>query len=232
MSVPRVQKQIDSIEEFVDEKSVAFRHRVFVITDSKGRYISKYLERRDFVEIVYRGGARIGDKALLGRLRGRISGLSKPIVMLWLGTCDITQKQRGGSAISMRQTDVKEIINRLQEMILVIKGMNNSAEVVCLQCPAYSISIWNNKHGCEGDGKEEDKVLESFIEEFNSEVDAINSFYTPKFTLDLLKNTKTGTRSRYYLNFNALYLDGIHPGEIISKLWFLKMKKLALDRHE
>jgi len=55
---------------------------------------------------------------------------------------------------------------------------------------------------------------------------------TPKFTLDLLKNTKTGTRSRYYLNFNALYLDGIHPGEIISKLWFLKMKKLALDRHE
>ena len=53
---------------------------------------------------------------------------------------------------------------------------------------------------------------------------------TPKFSMDLLKNTTTnkGKRSRYYYNYH-LYTDGIHPSDDLAKLWLLRIKKTDLN---
>ena len=79
MSLNSIRKQIERIGDEVEDYSGP-GSRVFLVTDSKGRCLSRYLERRDFLDIVWESGARVGNEGLLGRLRRKIEGLPNPIV--------------------------------------------------------------------------------------------------------------------------------------------------------
>jgi len=52
MSVNSIAKQISRIEEVLEGWSEVRDRKVLIITDSKGRYRSRHLERRDSLEIV------------------------------------------------------------------------------------------------------------------------------------------------------------------------------------
>ena len=230
MSVSKVNKEISHFETLLRDERRPGR-RAFVVTDSKGRYLSRCLERRDYLQFIWRGGARIGDDDLLGVLEEKIRDMQEPLVLIWLGTCDLTklgQRKR----VSLRRIEPTDLRNALDEMQKKILQINSSSKVIFLKCPVYSISKWNESHGLdlqERDGS--DDQLETAVKNFNEVIDSLNNCYTPKFSLDLLKNTKTkhGRQSRYYFNFKDLYLDGIHPGPEVSKLWLLRIRKIFFD---
>ena len=91
----------------------------------------------------------------------------------------------------------------------------------------------NKDHGCEEESdKECDNMLQVRIDCYNSLQMELNGHRSgPKFSLDILKNTKTkhGKRSKYLYNFKKLYLDGIHPSELLSRLWLIRIRKFILS---
>ena len=226
MSLNSIRKQIERIGDEVEDYGGP-GSRVFLVTDSKGRCLSRYLERRDFLDIVWESGARVGNEGLLGRLRRKIEGLSNPIVLLWLGTCDFTEKGRRGK-LFIRGLDAGDVFKALENMKSEILRFNSSVRVVFLQCPFYSVKTWNDFKGHPSDDSD-DKTLEGLLSTFNKAIDDFNDMYTPKFSLDLEKCTKhKGKPSKFYFRVQDLYTDGIHPGEELSKLWLLKVKKLVM----
>lgn len=222
MSVNNLKKQIEKLGDAVED----YHHtgsRCFLVTDSKGRYLSRHLERRDYLDIIWKSGARVEDAALLSRLEVKLKDLKAPLVLLWLGTCDFTKLERN-KTISLRNISAEDVFSKMVKMHTSVLQINSSARVQFLQCPVYSMKTWNTLKGF---SDSDDKDLEDLVAKFNELVDSYNSMYTPKFSLDLEKNTKTkkGSRSRYYFNYN-LYIDGIHPGPEIAQLWILKIRKL------
>ena len=82
-----------------------------------------------------------------------------------------------------------------------------SEEIVYLECPVYSMKMWNALHGeRESEG---DKELEDKVEQLNTEIRRLyGSYIVPKFSLDLLKNTKNEKgHYRYFYNYKDLYID-------------------------
>lgn len=230
MSVSKVDKEITRFETLLREERRPGR-RAFVVTDSKGRYLQRSLEHRDYIQFIWRGGARIGDESLLDALREKIVDMQEPLVFIWLGTCDLT-KIGARKRISLRGMGIPQLRAALLEMKTKVLAINNSSTVIFLRCPIYSIVKWNGSHNLEvqeSDGSDGD--LEGSVKSLNEVIDEINNFYTPKFSLDILRNTKTrhGQHSRYFYNFKDLYLDGIHPGPQLSKLWLLRIRKSFFD---
>lgn len=233
MSLNNIKKQTEKIEESIENFTSCDR-RVFLVTDSKGRNLSRHLQRRDFLDIIWKSGAQTCSEELKARVRQKVLGLQNPLILLWLGTCDFTQK-RPCSKIAIRGVTSKDVFLSLEKFRSEILSYNDTCQVVILQCPVYSISTWNVRKGGHADAyKDEDCVLQDNVSNFNDAVDNFNCFYTPKFSLDLQRNTKTkkGQRSKYYFHFSDLYTDGIHPGEELSKLWLFKIKKLIMNLTE
>lgn len=52
--------------------------RASVALHSKGRYLSRCLEHRDFLQFIWGGGARIGDEDFLDALREKITHMQEP----------------------------------------------------------------------------------------------------------------------------------------------------------
>lgn len=78
-SVKTVDKEILRFETVLREERRPGRS-AFAVTDSKGRYHQRCLEHRDYIQFIWRGGARIGwEKTLFS------------VVFNWLGTCDLTK---------------------------------------------------------------------------------------------------------------------------------------------
>jgi len=151
------------------------------------------------------------------------------MVLLWLGTCHFTEKKRRGN-ICLRGVTLAEVLYEVEEAVLYIQQRNSSVQVILPQCPVYSIKHWKNDRGFDGDYDLNVRQLEELIQIFNEIVDEKNDMSPPKFSMVLLKNTKTdkGKRSRYYYNYN-LFTNAIHPSDYLAKLWLLRIKKTVLN---
>jgi hypothetical protein len=232
MSVESVKRSIQRFSREVELHDRLSR-KVFLLTDSKGRCLSHHLERQDFISIIHKGGAKIGEQEFITRLGQNIDGENRPVIFVWLGTCDMT-RMIGRRFIELNDFNPETFKHRLEAMKCAILQANQSSEIYFLQCPYYSIYYWNKSKGRDDSSdKENDKVLEERIDRFNLiqfEL-SYNTSRGPKFSLDLLKNTKTkqGKRNKYFNNFKDLYTDGIHPSADISKLWLLRIKQFALN---
>ena len=101
-------------------------------------------EGEDLITFIHQGSARSNNSNLIRRVLETIKGLHEPYVMIWLGTCDLTQKLDGGY-ISLNSVEVKDIIGHFRDFQKEIKSVNETAEILFLQCPVYSIKLWN-KH--------------------------------------------------------------------------------------
>lgn len=234
MSLGNLRRQLDRFESEVFFDKVQ-RRRAILVSDSKGRYLRNEIGRgEEILDVISESGASSNDGRLLPSVREKIIGLDRPLIFLWLGTCDFTEK-RGGRFIHLRDISVEDVIARIRDLKTRILEVNGSAEIVTLCIPIYSIEEYNSHRGhqhCEI-FKDDDTVLQQKVESFNTEVLSLNEVHTPNFSRDLLKNTKRrrprSVSSSYILKFKDLYIDGIHPCPLLSKVWLRKIQKIVCE---
>ena len=155
MSANNIVKQLEKDEyKFTFSGKTPIR-KAFMLTDSKGRYLLEQAERGyDIIDIIFESGAnsvtsdpnahrqQTKTDRLLSELLSRITGLSRPLVLLWLGTCDFTKLDY--PFVILRADAEGPIISDNFKVILEkIRSANATAEILFLECPMYSIEMWN-----------------------------------------------------------------------------------------
>lgn len=73
-----------------------------------------------------------------------VEEVNNPIVLIWLGTCEITKKE--GKYASLRDYPFQNIENTLTDYRTLrdkIKRGNENASVHFIECPCYSITRYN-----------------------------------------------------------------------------------------
>ena len=129
-------------------------------------------------------------------------------------------------------------MNDVYQNFLDMKGRilnaNPTAEVLFLECPMYSTQMWNamKSHEDPSQLKEADRIIIEKMRDLNVFFHNQNASPTPKLSEDLNKK-KTKTRkghSRHVYYLKELNTDGIHPIDIVSKLWLKKFQKIVLEK--
>ena len=220
------QKQLDRLESEVFFNRPQ-RRQAFLMTDSKGRYLEAQVHRGEaIVDIVWKSGARVDNKELLSIISDKIMNLDRPVVLVWLGTCEFTEK-RGRNIYLREQNSVADVLARLQALKANIIKQNSSTEVIFLKCPIYSIIHENDRDSFSS----EDEQLHEKLEILNQDISHLNATTVPNLSMDLLKNTKRkqGCRSNCVYKFQDLYKDGVHPIDILAELWLRKIQKIVCN---
>ena len=103
---------------------------------------------------------------------------------VWLATCDLTSKTKGGAVILNPIDQTQDILEQYQTIINLMKEYPNS-KVTLLETPLYSIVRYNQFKGFKSSSKEgekskpsfdhdQDKELQSPILNLNSQIKILN----------------------------------------------------------
>jgi len=97
MSVSKTIKEYKKLYHLYKRANIA-RHTI-LFTDSKGAAIKEVLPEfaRGRFTIVKRGGATTIDERLIKELLSEVRSHDDPIVLVWLGTCELTEKKFAGA---------------------------------------------------------------------------------------------------------------------------------------
>ena len=183
-------KNLRRIKWLEDQENIGGLRDVIIRGDSKARYLMSQIHEDPYININHRGGATIRNTAFLGNYTlNRIRRSYKPIVIIWLGTCELTVKQ--GKYIRL----VDNIDNRLDEIDIeyteykeCVHRANNQSTVIFLDCPFFSIPLWNKYKGHHNPDcfELEQATLERAIRRLNIILRSINDeCRAPKLSLDL-----------------------------------------------
>lgn len=143
-----------SVRKIVQEQRKAYRRirgiklerEIFLFTDSKGEYLKDFVPSsvKDKFHIVSKRGATVYNKVHRENLIGQISGVENPLILVWLGTYEITKKD--DKIISLKEYPYQSIEFTLTEYRVLkeqIIQANISAKVLFLDCPYISITRAN-----------------------------------------------------------------------------------------
>ena len=229
MSLSKISKELDKIRDLRLQDKQCSRE-IILLSDSKGDYIKRQLSSSEQknLEIISVKGATANSPRLKQLLFEKTRSGSSPIVIVWLGTCELTEKDnrkikiRNYSGLS-DHGKITKILENYCTLKASITEQLPKAKVIFLECPYYSISRWNNEENSEQDNK-----LRGLIDKLNSEIQQFNSIPTPRLSQDqLLSSKKKGKNTRYRVNYCTLR-DGIHPAGTTAKLWGLKILQLGI----
>ena len=203
---------------------------VILRSDSKGRCLLPYFTNTRKFSLIYRSGAKINDTFMQDYTVNKIKRTSNPLVILFFGTCEITNKQ--GKYIYLPQdleTRVDQVINRYIAYKQRILECNSEATVIFLDCPYFSITIWNflKGHPHPGIFDQEQKRLEEAILRFNLKLKEINGDrVVPRLAVDFIYSVKKKKQQiRKFRNYSLL-VDGVHANKFLAKLWSLRISRL------
>ena len=211
--------------------------QIYIITDSKGKYIKPVIpgRLRSKINIFYKSGANINSEIIDEAIQ-KIKHEHYPIVLIWLGTCEITTKTGKFCTLSKYPyQQVEEILTQYREAKDKIKHSNRNANIYFMECPYYSILTWNKSQGKKYSSNEErevqklDNELKSVVNYFNQQLMLINREHiVPRISQDqiIASKRKRSRRTKYRVNYRLLY-DGIHPKRILARLWIHRFVKLA-----
>ena len=207
----------------VGDKNVIFR------SDSKGRSFLPYFTNKR-INLVYRSGENINANFMQGYTLNRIRHTNKPIVVLFFGTCEITDKR--GRFIYIPQ-DIEQRVNDIIESYIKYKikilQYNPDATVIFLDCPYFSLTICNflRKHPTPGIFDQDQKKLEAAILLLNRKLKDINGDrVVPRLSKDFMFSTKKKNKNIIKLRNYNLLRDGVHPGQFLTKLWALRITRM------
>ena len=174
------------------------------------------------------------------------------MVLIWLGTCEITQKkEKYIKSLDYPYQNIEFILTEYRKLKLRIKLANPQAVILFIECPYYSISRANKHHSIDNNnnGKRSlvinkvkdsrkvqwatqiDKNITQQVNYVNDHLKLLNKTVTcPRISQDLIRtNKKTSDPCpSYKVNYNLL-TDGLHPGKIILKLWIYKLILLVME---
>ena len=221
-------KQIKKLDEgnlHIDDRNVIMR------SDSKGRAFLSKLSYRNRINLVFRSGASITAPFMQAATLNKIRYTNKPIVILFFGTCELTQKSGKyiyvPDDIENRVLSVKEnYINYKQKVI----NANPNAIVKFLECPYQSIVIWNflKGHPHPGTFEKDQKRLEEAIKTLNIIIKEINGDQiVTRISKDQIYSIKKKQKAPIYMKNYGLLRDGVHMNELLTKLWFKRIVRMV-----
>ena len=241
-----IKKLIKEISKLVNEEASINNNSVdpgeiYLISDSKGKYLKPVIpgRYRTNLHIINKSGATIDSEIVNTAIR-QIRLANKPTVLIWLGTCEITSKK--GKFIQLIDypfQTIEEILDQYWSIKKKILRVNSQATVCFLECPYFSISIWNKYQGRipdqdqEGTDKKQGNELKSVIEYFNQQLSLLNASvisHIPKLSKDQIISSKKKRlrRTKYKINYKLLY-DGVHPSRKLARLWLHRIIKFSRE---
>jgi len=177
-----------------------------------------------------------------------------PIVLVWLGTCELSSKKEKYTYLnSYPYQNIEFLLTEYRDFKSEIKSVNPSALVLFIECPYYSLVNANKlrKDITKSKGKNYpslvvnsvkknrqvqwaakiDQALRQQIDYFNEHLRLIKqTVKTPRLSQDLIVSNRYAkdNRVKYRVN-NSLLRDGVHPIRILAKLWLYKFIGLVLE---
>lgn len=226
---------------------------LIVIGDSKGRRLQNIVKNHDPENtIVWRcKGGRTSLQAaefVKSNLGYFVQCYGEIIIAIWTGTCDLTQfiQQKSKSSdkpnfrrkrcIDLSTVSVSDIIGHYRVILSAAEKYGSKVKVVFLECPQYSIAIWNQNQGHPDfeSFKENTEILLANIKNLNKaicQLNAINGISAPKFSVDLCKSRKSNQAYKSTKVQYSLLQDGIHPGETLSCYWLRRIVIAIMIKH-
>ena len=207
-----------------------------ILSDSKGRYLKEQLNFHNSFKWCYKSGATTEEQYvfLKKNLEDLIREYSYITLFVWLGTNDFTKKNKDGyiSLKNENNDSVDKIYSVFKEIYFFVRSFEH-VKLVFVELPVYSIYWWNlfHNHPHPEQFREDDVRLHAQIESLNQRIRDINRIlhvHSPSLSNDLVQLRKQGKRKHSFCSYSfAGYLDGIHQGSELSRLWLLKFCKLS-----
>ncbi|CAG2245593.1 unnamed protein product [Mytilus edulis] len=119
-----------------------------ILSDSKGSYLRDQVVNKSDRNIIWwcKGGATIDDRYhwLKSNIVKKIEQLGNISVYIFLGTCNLTSKNKTGeiTLTSQQEHFTDEIISKLGQFVTLFKKYPSS-KLTILEIPVYSITEWN-----------------------------------------------------------------------------------------
>lgn len=206
-----------------------------ILTDSKGKYLRNQVHFNN--NIVWCCHPKISIQEHLQFLKGNLDSFIQQhgniTLFIWLGTCDLTKKDKHGF-ISLRSKDnstVNTIYSIFKDIYFYVKNFEK-VKLVFIELPVYSIYWWNfyRHHSNAEQFRADDILLHQQVCLLNSYIRDVNRLlhvHSPDFSADLIQTRKQSTRRHTFKTYTFVtYSDGIHPGKLLSKLWLCKLCRL------
>ena len=230
------------LQKFLDRPSPAITRRQIstpvLLSDSKGKRIEDLItSNKHNIEFWCKKGLNANDEIhwLRSRLRHKLRRYHSVHFFLWLGTCDITQ--RDGKFIKLRQEDgdineiAEEIIEKYRTIISEIRKFEGTA-ITIFEVPVYTISRFNKEKGHPNPDtyKNQDETLLEIIQALNEKIRDLNRELgwsendSPRFNIDLETRRKRNNKYVKYYNYSLL-ADGLHAKDILSNVWFKRIEE-------
>lgn len=211
-----------------------------LLSDSKGFNLKNQVRvnPETFIRFWCKAGATAEDRLqyLKDNLQPELQILHNITLYVWLGTCNLTLKDKEGKFLKLSSRDnsaVLNLISKFKEIYHCVRTFGNQVKLVFLRVPIYSISKFNEYIGYKSDSDErDDRTLAQQIDDVNMFIEDTNRLlhaYSPKFSQDLQKSRSCRKRGRtptYTVNY-ALYRDGLHPIDLLAKLWLIRLTHLV-----
>ena len=96
------------------------------------------------ITVIAKSGANIYNNAHYYKVKKAVKKAKNPVVIVLLGTCDVTEKK--GKYISVKSYPYQKIefaLNKYRTLKSRLLQANPEATVVFLECPYYSITRFN-----------------------------------------------------------------------------------------
>ena len=205
--------------------------RPVILSDSKDNYLKDQVHHPEDRQIVWwnKRGTNIKNSLhwLEKNIKRKIKELRNIHIYIWLGTCDLTTRNKDGtiSLATQHSETSKNIFEQVQKFNLLLQPYLNS-RITFIEIPHYSITKWNSrvKKSPTEDRINQDQELHQQIVDLNTQIQNLNSSLnvrSPLLNLHLKasKQVKRGKNRprKQYINYQ-LNLDqgriqggGAHP---------------------
>jgi hypothetical protein len=125
------------------DKSTGLMRETKIFTDSKGFCLEKVVRDsvKNNIKIVARSGATVSWDNQTQELLRTVKKAYKPVILIWLGTCEVTFKE--GKYIRVRNfpyQNVEYTLTEYRELRHKIIHVNRQSKIVFIECPYYSMT--------------------------------------------------------------------------------------------
>ncbi|CAC5359742.1 unnamed protein product [Mytilus coruscus] len=134
--------------------------KALLIADSRGRYLVDEISTEKFIDtkIVSEPGLSINKTHIIWKaIKVNIEKKDRAISFLWMAPCDLTTKE--GKFISLTYNTTKyhnkidNLVTKLSTLNAQIEARYKYTKVCLLECPPYSIKLYNKHQGHEEPNK-------------------------------------------------------------------------------
>ncbi|CAC5391684.1 unnamed protein product [Mytilus coruscus] len=176
--------------------------------ENRGRYLADEISTEKFIDIkiVFEPGLSIDKTHIIWKaIKANIKKKDRAILFLWIAPCDLTTKE--GKFISITynttkyQSKIDNLVTKLSTLKAQIEARYKHTKVCLLECPPYSIKLYNKHQGHEDPNKyiEQTARLENLkrqIRRLNTQIFRVKSTIKPE--KDQNNNSQTTIKSQTY----------------------------------